>query len=154
MSLFRLFPDEDMQDQLNKCSDFSGVAMEEPIIPSASEAPWQCMFEDEVQKIFTLHGFASNIPRSAVTILEGDFTVMAGNDVFFTDNPSVEIPCQILQGRETVAYMLTVSNPFNRYRLWENQSNGSDHIEEFAAKHFSQGKAVEEVVVFNPYPFT
>ena len=141
-----------MQDQLNKCPDFSGVAVEETIIPNAPEAPWQHVFEDELKEIFTLEGFVSNLTGGAVMILERDFTVMAGNDVFFADDSSVEVPCQILQGRETIAYMLTMSNPFSRYGVGESQTCGSDHIEEFAAKHFSQGKAVEEVVVFYSYP--
>ena len=142
-----------MQYQLDECPDFTGVTMEETIIANAPEAPWQHMFYDEVKESLSFYGSISKLTSSAVTVPEGDIAVARGNNVFFADDSSIEIFGQILQGREAIAHIVTMCNPFNRYGFGESQAGGSDHGEEFSAKLFGQGKAVEEVIIFYPYPF-
>ena len=56
LPLFRLYPDEDMQYQLDECPDLTGVAMEETIIANVPEALWQQMFDDKVEENLPFYG--------------------------------------------------------------------------------------------------
>jgi len=110
----RLRPDNDVQDQLDQHTDFFRIPVQKSIFAQPPEPVWQDMLKKETQKLFSLKSPFLHCSGSAVPISERHLAVGVGDDVFFSDHASVQIPCEVFQGRGACAHMATVNNPLLR----------------------------------------
>lgn len=84
-----------MQNQLQQLDQFFAARMDEAVASGFTETFRQNMEHQQVKKVFPWHSSGSILVGFGVKIPEGDLAVLAGQNVFFLDDPFVKIFAKI-----------------------------------------------------------
>ena len=87
----------DTQDQLKETDQGFAAWVQKAIASYPSEAFWQYVEHEEIEKVFTCDGSGSVFVGFGMQISVGDRSILALKDVLFADNPFVEISAKIDQ---------------------------------------------------------
>jgi len=80
---------QNLQNQLNQGQEPFGVAVEEAIVPSPTEAFGQNMLQDKPQEVFPLESAVKGFAGTAFDVLECDIAISIGNNVVLSDDAPV-----------------------------------------------------------------
>ncbi len=111
------------------------------------------MLQHEPQEIPAFESAIACFAGTAFHILKGDVAVLAGNDIFFREDPPVQIPRQVFQGGQAFSDMGAMDNPFSGHGFWWGKTFFVEGLEKSCAKQLGQGEGIEEVVCLFLFPF-
>lgn len=110
------------------------------------------MLQDEPEEVFAFKRSIATYSGAAFHIPEDDVSMLVGDDIIFTDDASVQIAGQVLQGGQAFSDMGAMDNPFSRHGLRDAESFFAQSLDESCTKHLSQGEFVEQVLGFFLFP--
>lgn len=126
---------QDLQDQLNQGQQLLGFAMQEAIVSEPAKAFGQDMLQDKPNEVMAFDGAVEGFAATALDISEGDVAILIGDYIAFTDDASVEVARQILQGGEAFSGAGAVDDPFSGNRMGHVESGFGQSFQKAGAKH-------------------
>ena len=81
--------DDHVQNPLYQGQEFSGIAVQKPVVPDSPKSFGQNMLEHPPQEVFALQALGSDLTGAALGVPKVHLAILVGNDIVFADDTPV-----------------------------------------------------------------